>query len=271
MAEAKEVLLIRHGQSETNRSDVHQAGDQVESDPLTAEGQQAARTLAERFGRVALDVTLSSGYRRALQTAQAIAAATGSPLRVPLLQGDTVIDAAPEDGSALRAHPSLLREIDVPSELAGLPFDDPAALAIKAAAREYEFQPDLRYSDEENLHDLWRRAEAIRTYLESRPERTIAVVAHGGILKVWLAHIMFADATDHLTAMQQMAAYRAFARSTWWDNTGVLSVEYSPADGWRWLMTDNAHLGPKYFSFMPKGEQETPGGDTTEGESRYLE
>jgi broad specificity phosphatase PhoE len=52
-------------------------------------------------------------------------------------------------------------------------------------------QPDGRYSDEENLHDLWRRAEEIRRCLEARKQRLVVVVSHGGILKVWLAHLMF--------------------------------------------------------------------------------
>src|SRR5215211_3943852 len=65
------------------------------------------------------------------------------------------------------------------------------ARAIQHAAMAVAHQPNRRHSDEENLYDLWRRAEEIRQYLEARAEQLVVVVAHGGILKVWLAHLMF--------------------------------------------------------------------------------
>ena len=78
------------------------------------------------------------------------------------------------------------------------------------------------------------------------------VVSHGGILKVWVAHLMF-TAVAGLDTSDQLAAYRGFSRLGWWDNTGVLSLRFSRAQGWMWLMTDIQHLQPDYFSFMPTG------------------
>jgi broad specificity phosphatase PhoE len=97
----------------------------------------------------------------------------------------------PANDPELGNHVSLLREIDIPSELQGLRFDDPRAREIQHAAVALADQPDRHYSDEENLYDLWRRAEEMRRYLETRTEPLIVVVAHGGINKVWLAHLMF--------------------------------------------------------------------------------
>jgi hypothetical protein len=54
-----------------------------------------------------------------------------------------------------------------------------------------------------------------------------------------------------LDTPEQLAAYRGFTRLGWWDNTGVLSLRFSPHEGWMWLMTDIGHLDPKYLSFMP--------------------
>jgi hypothetical protein len=68
----------------------------------------------------------------------------------------------PADDAELRNHASLLREIDVPSELQGLRFDDPHARRIQHAALAVADKPDGHYSDEENLYDLWQRAEEIR-------------------------------------------------------------------------------------------------------------
>ena len=158
----------------------------------------------------------------------------------------------PSDDPDVRNHASLLREIDVPSELQGLGFQDPRARAIQHAALAVADQPNSHYSDEENLHDLWRRAEEIRRYLEAQKDRLIVVASHGGILKVWVAHLMF-TAVAGLDTADQLAAYRGFTKLGWWDNTGVLSFRFSRDQGWMWLMTDIQHLQPDYFSFMPSG------------------
>lgn len=244
----QEFILIRHGESRTNATNIFQAGDQYDSDPLTERGEEAARRLAERLAGVPVEVTVSSSYLRARRTAALVAEATGSPHVVPVKDGSAWVDL-PADGE-LAGRLSLLRELDVPSELAGLRFDDPRAKQISHAATAIADQPDGHYSDEENLHDLWRRAEDIRSYLEARTESVVAVVAHGGIFKVLLAHLMFTAVPGFDTA-QQLAAYRGFIRLGWWDNTGVVSLRYSPREGWLWLMTDIDHLGPKYLSYMP--------------------
>lgn len=261
MSDDREVILVRHGQSETNQTDTFQAGDQSRSDPLTDLGRRQAERLAERLAGLPVELTISSSYLRARTTAATIADAVGSPHVVPVREGDSWVDL-PADDPRLAGRASLLREIDVPSELEGLRFSDPRAREVQRAALAVAEEPDGHHSDEENLHDLWRRARDIRHYLESRTERLLVVVAHGGILKVWLAHLMF-SAVPGLDTAQQLAAYRGFSQLGWWDNCGALSVRYSPASGWMWLMTDVAHLGPKYLSFMPGVEEvEEPPKDT---------
>jgi broad specificity phosphatase PhoE len=250
VTDQQRFILIRHGESRTNATNTFQAGNQSESDPLTPRGEAYARRLAERFADLPVDVTVSSSYLRARRTASFVAQATGSPHVVPVQDGTSWVDLAADD-PVLPTHDSLLREIDVPSELAGLRFDDPRARLIQKAAMGVAHQPDGHYSDEENLHDLWRRAQQIRGYLEGREEKLVVVVSHGGILKVWLAHLMFTS-VDGLDPAAQLAAYRGFTQLGWWDNTGVLSLMLERGHGWRWLMTDIAHLDPEYLSFMPK-------------------
>ena len=269
MSVKKTFLLIRHAECESNATDIHQAGNQVENDPLTEKGLEQRAGLVERLQDVPLEVVITSGYLRTRQTAQPIVERHGVPHVVPVSKGETIIDLSPHDGR-LTEYPSLLREIDVPNELEGRRFQDPHAEAVKRRIEEHRYEEGFRVSDEENLHDLWQRAEAMTAYLSGRPERTIAVVSHGGILKVWLAHLMFGQQVDQLDKLQQLAAYRAFARSTWWDNTGVVSLQLTQ-EGWRWLISDNAHLHPFYFNVMPFEQQQTPGGAMTEGESRSLE
>jgi broad specificity phosphatase PhoE len=249
MTDHQQFIVIRHGESETNATNTFQAGNQYDSDPLTTLGTEDARRLAERLAELPVDVIISSSYLRARSTAGAIAEVTGAAHVVPVRRGSSWVDLSANDPE-LGDHASLLREIDVPSELQGLRFNDPRAREIQHAAIAVADQPDGHYSDEENLYDLWRRAEQISQYLEARTERLIVVVAHGGINKVWLAHLMF-TAVAGLDTPTQLAAYRGFTRLGWWDNTGVLSLRYSAEQGWMWLMTDIHHLQPDYFSFMP--------------------
>jgi broad specificity phosphatase PhoE len=251
MTDHQQFIVIRHGESQTNATDTFQAGNQTDLDPLTTLGMEDARRLAERLAELPVDVIVSSSYLRARSTAGAIADATGAPHVVPVWKGSSWVDLPAKDPE-LRDHVSLFREIDVPSELRGLRFDDPRAQEIQHAALSVADQPDVHYSDEENLYDLWRRAEEMRRYLEARTERLIVVVAHGGINKVWLAHLMF-TAVAGLDTPTQLAAYRGFTRLGWWDNTGVVSLNFSRQQGWMWLMTDIQHLQPEYFSFMPSG------------------
>ncbi|HEX6760886.1 MAG TPA: histidine phosphatase family protein [Propionibacteriaceae bacterium] len=252
MADYQQFIVIRHGESQTNATNTFQAGNQYDLDPLTPLGSEDASRLAERPSALPVNLIISSSYLRARSTAGAIAQATGAPHIVPVWEGSSWVDL-PADDPDLANHPSLLREIDLPSELQGLAFHDPQAREIQHAAMAVADKPDGRFSDEENLYDLWRRAEEIRRYLEARPERLTVVVAHGGILKVWLAHLMFTAVAGLDTPEHQLASYRGFTRLGWWDNTGVLSLRFSRDSGWLWLMTDIQHLQPDYFSFMPSG------------------
>jgi len=249
MRDTQRFVVIRHGESQTNATNTFQAGNQCLADPLTPRGEADARRLGSRLAGLPVDVVVSSGYLRAHTTAAHIAEATGSPHVVPVRRDSAWLDVQAEDPEILTCD-SLLREIDVPSELEGLRFDDPRAREIQHAAMAVADQPDGHYSDEENLYDLWRRAEEISAYLEARREDLVLVVAHGGILKVWLAHLMFTSVAGLDTAAQ-LAAYRGFTRLGWWDNTGVISLNFSRARGWQWLMTDIEHLSPEYLSFMP--------------------
>lgn len=249
MRDRQRFVAIRHGESQTNATNTFQAGNQCLSDPLTSRGEAAARRLAERLAALPVDIVVSSGYLRAHTTAALIAEATGSPHVVPVRRGSSWADVPADDPEILTCD-SLLREIDVPSELAGMRFDDPRAREIQHAAMAVADQPLGHYSDEENLYDLWRRAEEISGYLAARTEELILVVAHGGILKVWLAHLMFTSVTG-LDTPAQLSAYRGFTKLGWWDNTGLVPLMHSREQGWQWLMTDIQHLEPEYLSFMP--------------------
>lgn len=72
------LVVIRHGETQWNRaSRVQGHGDS----PLTAEGLAQAQAVGKRLANEPFDHLLSSDLGRALQTAEAIAAFTGHPVR----------------------------------------------------------------------------------------------------------------------------------------------------------------------------------------------
>lgn len=242
MSEAfKEIIAIRHGKSETNFTDVYQTGDQALTDPLVEQGTWESFQLAERLRDVPVDVILASNYLRAMQTAKIIQQSVDAPIVVP------VVDESGQTHDSNETDKSLFRELDLPSELAGLSFQDPEAQRITDALRAHVLDENWHYSDEENLHDIWQRAASITDFIEQRPEQTIITVSHGGILKAWVAYLMLAEAG--LLLRQKLVAYQSFARLTWLDNTGALSLRYKENEGWKWLIGDNQHLDTKYFNF----------------------
>jgi broad specificity phosphatase PhoE len=133
MTESQQFVVIRHGESQTNATDTFQTGNQYDSDPLTTPGMEGARRLAERLAALPVDLVLSSSYLRARTTAGLIAEATQAPHLVPVQKNSSWVDL-PADDPEVRNRASLLREIDVPSELQGLKFDDPRAEKIQHAA-----------------------------------------------------------------------------------------------------------------------------------------
>jgi broad specificity phosphatase PhoE len=67
-----DLYLVRHGESDIPH-------DTVQSDyPLSALGREQALRVAERFRGLAIDHLISTPYKRTLETARAIAEATGT-------------------------------------------------------------------------------------------------------------------------------------------------------------------------------------------------
>lgn len=77
MSEATRILLIRHAETDWNREARLQGHTDI---PLNATGLEQARRLGAALQGERLDLVCSSDLQRALQTAQAVADATGAPL-----------------------------------------------------------------------------------------------------------------------------------------------------------------------------------------------
>ena len=74
------LIMVRHGESESNRSRIFAASGEV---PLTEVGRKQAKVLAARISlRFKPRRVASSRFKRALETAEIIAAALELPLEV---------------------------------------------------------------------------------------------------------------------------------------------------------------------------------------------
>lgn len=236
----KAAWFIRHGQSETNRTDIYQAGDQFQIDPLDEVGESSASRLAERFEGVPVDVIISSSYLRALQTARTINEVTQTVIMVPVEQNGDIALRNAEDPE-LADYDSLFREQDLPSELEGLSFKDEAAQEIERRIKDNALDPDHYVSDEETLYDLWYRAKRCVRFIESMHEKRMIVVSHGGLLKMCFSNMLLDD-EDRLDLKQKLSVHRNFAKKTWFDNTGVAPWRHIDGRQWQWIVAHNSHM-----------------------------
>lgn len=152
------LLLIRHGQTSLNLQGRYQGHIDTE---LSAEGEAQANWIAEVLGRLPLAAVVSSDLRRAIATASPLAAALSQPV-------------LPDP---------RLRELHF-GAWEGRHWEEVAA-----------DQPDLQqawWADPwrvappggESTEALWHRVRVALTDLGSRYMGTVAVVTHGGPLRL---------------------------------------------------------------------------------------
>jgi broad specificity phosphatase PhoE len=146
------LLLARHGETDWNRDGIWQGhGDP----PLNDLGRQQAAALAERMREVEIDVLYSSDLRRALETAEILAAAKGLPV-------------TPDPA---------LREMDVGS-WTGLTF----------AQIEDRF-PGMEHHDGESREAFSTRVISTFHRIASRNHGRALVVTHGGVVRALQRHM----------------------------------------------------------------------------------
>lgn len=164
------VWLVRHGESTWNALGLAQG--QSDQPRLTRRGACQARYVVNQLRGRPIGVVYASDLRRAAQTAAPLAAALGL---------DTITDPRLRERSL-----GILegfRSVDVPAALSGV-------------AGNRVIDPDAGPPDGESLRDLyWRAADFADEALGSgqpghdgRPSE-VAVVAHGGTLRVLAAYL----------------------------------------------------------------------------------
>ncbi len=156
------LYLIRHGQTEWNLAGRYQGQSDV---PLSQKGIDQANSLARNFPAKALDAVYSSDLKRAVATAQAV---------------------ADKFSLEVQRKPAL-RELSF-GAWEGLTYDQ-IVEKWPEALRDFFIHPDVLHIPEgESFPILQKRAVGcIQAILRENEGKSIAVFAHGAILRAILA------------------------------------------------------------------------------------
>ena len=162
---ATRVVLVRHAETTEDAVGVVYGSLDV---PLSAAGEASVRRLAPALAALDPAAVYSSPRRRTADTAGPVAAAAGLPL--------TRVDD--------------LREIDF-GAFEGRRYDDLRTEFPDVYARWMTDPTGVRFPGGESFADLRDRAVGVlRAVLAAHPERTAVLVAHGGVTRALLAHVL---------------------------------------------------------------------------------
>lgn len=150
------LYVARHGETTYNAEGRIQGQEDVELSEL---GRRQARSLAEALAKRGIEVVYSSPLARAYRTAQAVAEACRTPLRV--------------DDRLKELHAGVFQNV-LASEL--------GTLFPEAAARWRSQDPDYRIPGGESRRDLMDRGRQALEAIRASGYQRVAVVAHGGLL-----------------------------------------------------------------------------------------
>ena len=162
------LFLIRHGQTDWNLQHRWQGQCDV---PLNAEGIRQAEALARAFRTVAVDRVFSSDLSRARDTAALVSRATGAP--------HTVLASLRERSfggwEGLTNEEILRGSADEMAEYQR----NRDAFVPPGGQSWIEFGPTA--------------VEAVEAIAAEHPDQRLAIVAHGGVLKAFVNHVLGID------------------------------------------------------------------------------
>lgn len=200
------VILIRHGETAWNAAKRYLGHSNI---TLNEDGFRQAELLAERLSRETVDAVYSSDLMRSLETAQLIAQKHKLPVNR---------DAG-------------LREINF-GEWEGLTYSAIMEGWPQLLSSIYTSPGDISIPGGESFSSLRVRATTVlRRYIHNHPEETVAVVTHGGTIRVLLCDIMGMDICNMWTLCQ--------------DHTAVNVAEYHSGKWAVSLLNDTKHLTAK--------------------------
>lgn len=202
------LYFVRHGQSILSQQGIHQFYDT----PLSPTGIKQARALANYLTKISLNLIIASPLTRAYSTALIIKEKNDKPLITS----------------------KFLEEIKRPTSVQGKSKDDPQVIKIKKQIKLHQNDKNWHYEDEDNFFDLKTKALNFITYIKTRKEENILIVAHGTIISL----IIFLLLEKNIRAEQFFRIHKLIA----FDNTGITKCEYS-SKGFKLIFWNNTpHL-----------------------------
>ena len=218
MTHEKVVYLIRHGQTPSNLTKSIQGAQE----PLNTLGQLQAERLAARLSkarkRYPITAILSSPFRRARETADAISKKLGIRVEEFVVFHECL-------------HPSRIR---------GLPIDDPEVVRTLGEFTAHFHDTSFTYDDGETFMQRKARALKALALLESHQSDCIALVTHG----VFATHLI-----NSVLHGEELTSYMIERAPMMLDNTGMIKLVYGPFHtfsgsriGWRLFPGDTSHL-----------------------------
>ena len=199
--EATRLYLVRHAQSEGNRGEYDGPDDDP---PLSEVGREQARRLGQRFARQRIDALYSSPMRRTVETAQAIAEATGLTARTVESLHEVDLGQAQRDFDA---------------------FSEEEALALRErVARQPTW--DSFPGSEGSAGARRRIVAALDGVIEECGGKRVAVVAHGAVIMSYVSHILGVERDILFYAL----------------NAGITSIRAQGERRVIWRLNDVAHL-----------------------------
>jgi 2,3-bisphosphoglycerate-dependent phosphoglycerate mutase len=157
MADATELVLVRHGETDMNRELRFQGQVNV---GLNAIGLAQARRLAARLAREQADAVYASDLLRALQTAEPIA-------------GELALQPVADSGLREQAF----------GRVDGMRVDDIKRDHPDAWEGWLRFEQDFAMPEGESTRAFHTRVmDAVRRVVAHHPGQTVVVVTHGGVL-----------------------------------------------------------------------------------------
>ena len=202
------VHLVRHGQS----YNTHRAPDEPypANPPLTPIGVQQAERVAMRMAALGIDRLLTSPMLRSVETASKIAATTGLNIEVLV----PCYEHRKQNGYMCFGSREILERY--PDLIVG-----------------EDFGPDEWLYGEETIERAMERADQVVSWVRAQATasrwRQIAVVTHGAITRVILAHLLGVApaALDPIV----------------FDNTSLTTLRVKPEGVAIAAINDSAHLG----------------------------
>lgn len=160
----KNIYLVRHGETDAN---VH---EQIPShqEPLNATGFAQAAALAVRTKHLSFDTLISSDFKRAHQTATAIAELKGLPIQAN----------------------ALFREMMEPSSLYGVSEHDERVVHYRNVRNEHIHDPSWKQEDGDSWVETLERTRAALAFLEQEPAESILVASHALFLRLCAATML---------------------------------------------------------------------------------